>query len=86
MLVDRPVQVGPPTGHLHIRLIDEPPVTRSVTARASVCVPKTSSASRDQAIFANPKIGELAGARQRPAERERSRVGVRLVIRRRVRG
>jgi hypothetical protein len=34
MLADRPVQAGPPAGHLHIPLIDEPPVTRSVTARA----------------------------------------------------
>jgi hypothetical protein len=34
MLVDSPVQVSPLTGHLHVRLIGEPPVTRSVTARA----------------------------------------------------
>ena len=32
MLVDRPVQVGPLAGGLHVRLIDEPPVTRSVAA------------------------------------------------------
>jgi len=33
MLVDRPVQVGPLADHLPVRLIDEPPGTRSVTAR-----------------------------------------------------
>ena len=32
MLADRPVQVGPLAGDLHVRLIDEPPVTRSVAA------------------------------------------------------
>ena len=38
MLVDSQVQAGPLTGHLHVRLIDEPPVTRSVTARpGSLC-------------------------------------------------
>jgi hypothetical protein len=35
MLVDSPVQVSPLTGHLHVRLIDEPPVTRSMPTRAS---------------------------------------------------
>jgi hypothetical protein len=33
MLVDRPVQVSPLAGHLHVRLIDEPPVTGSMAAR-----------------------------------------------------
>jgi hypothetical protein len=32
VLVDRPVQVSPLAGHLHVRLIDEPPVTRSMAA------------------------------------------------------
>jgi hypothetical protein len=33
MLVDRPVQVSPLAGHLDVRLIDEPPIARSVPAR-----------------------------------------------------
>jgi hypothetical protein len=33
MLIDRPVQVSPPAGHLDVGLIDEPPVTGSVAAR-----------------------------------------------------
>jgi hypothetical protein len=32
MLVNRPVEVDPPTGDLHVGLVDEPPVTGSVTA------------------------------------------------------
>jgi hypothetical protein len=34
----------------------------------------------------DPKIGELVGARQRPAERQRSRAGLGVVVRPRVRG
>jgi hypothetical protein len=34
MLVDRPVEIGPLAGDLHVCLIDEPPATRSVTTRA----------------------------------------------------
>jgi hypothetical protein len=35
VLVDRPVQVPPPAGHLDVGLIDEPPVTGRVPARSS---------------------------------------------------
>ena len=35
VLVDSPVQVRPPAGHLHVGLIDEPPVTRQPAAGAS---------------------------------------------------
>jgi hypothetical protein len=34
MLVNRPTQIGPPAGNLHIRLIDEPAVARNVGAQA----------------------------------------------------
>jgi hypothetical protein len=34
VLVDRPVQIGPSAGYPHVRLIDEPAVTRSVAAQA----------------------------------------------------
>jgi hypothetical protein len=54
MLIDRPVEIGPLAGDLQVGLIDEPPVTRSVTARpgsldelrgenAALCVPRTPS-------------------------------------------
>jgi hypothetical protein len=33
MLIDRPVEIDPLAGDLQVGLIDEPPVTRSVTAR-----------------------------------------------------
>jgi len=33
-LVHRPVEAPPPAGHLHVGLVDEPPITRSVAARA----------------------------------------------------
>ena len=33
MLVDGPVQVGPPASDLDVGLVDEPPVTRNVAAR-----------------------------------------------------
>ncbi len=35
MLVDRPVQVSPLAGHLDVRLIDEPPIAKSVPGRLS---------------------------------------------------
>ncbi len=34
MLVDRPVEIGPLAGDLQVGLVDEPPVTGSVTARS----------------------------------------------------
>ena len=34
MLVDGPVEIGPRTGDLQVRLVGEPPVTRGMTARA----------------------------------------------------
>jgi hypothetical protein len=37
VLIDRPVQVGPPSGDLDVGLIDEPPVTASM-AGGSCCV------------------------------------------------
>jgi hypothetical protein len=33
MLIDSPVEIGPLTGDLHIRLIGEPPVTGNMAAR-----------------------------------------------------
>jgi hypothetical protein len=33
MLIDRPVDIGPPSGDPQVGLIDEPPVPRNVTAR-----------------------------------------------------
>jgi len=35
VLVDRPVQVGPPPGDLDVGLLDEPPVTGGAPRRAS---------------------------------------------------
>jgi hypothetical protein len=34
VLIDRAVHVGPTAGDLHVRLVDEPPVTGRVAGRA----------------------------------------------------